>query len=93
MCKYVVEQRSTIAINDARQIPELQSHPAIVENGVVAYLGAPLFFNGQVLGSVCVVDTNPRKWSERDMVQIERRANFVRSELECGQKIVRKFGT
>ena len=93
LCKYVVEQHSTIAIDDARKIPALENHPAVAERGIVAYLGAPLVAKGQVLGSVCAVDEKPRHWSEKEIRAIEKRANFIRSELDFHWEQTRKFGT
>ena len=91
LCKYVVEQCSTIAIEDARVISALRQHPAIVENGVVAYLGAPLIMDGQVLGSVCAADNKARHWTEEQISFIERRANSIRAELCSHREKRQKF--
>lgn len=91
LCRYVVEQGSTIAIEDAREISGLKDHPAVAERDIVAYLGAPLLSGGQVIGSVCAADTKARHWTDSDMRMIERRANFVQNEINSFESKKRRF--
>lgn len=82
-CKHVVLLREPLVIDDARQHPLVLNNPAIVELGVVAYLGIPLSTpGGQVLGSFCVIDDAPRKWSEREVGIMQDIAAAVMTEID-----------
>lgn len=62
-CQWVVAGREQIAIDDARAHPVLKSNLAIKDMGVIAYTGVPVSgAEGQVLGSLCAIDGQPRAW-------------------------------
>lgn len=85
-CRHAVVRRAPLVVEDARVHPDLHDNPAIAELGVVAYLGIPLeTSDGQVLGTLCVIDHEPRAWTREQVatmtdlayaavVQLERRA-------------------
>jgi len=63
LCRHVVEAGEPLAIADVREHPLMQGNPAIAENGVVAYLGIPVFSSdGFAVGAFCAIDTKPRTW-------------------------------
>src|SRR6185503_4263119 len=67
-CQYVVALGEPLIINDAREHDLLRDNPAISEMGVVAYAGMPLItHDGQPLGTVCVIDHQPRAWTQTEI--------------------------
>lgn len=73
-CKHVVANNEPLLVEDARTDPIWREISAVKEWGVVAYLGVPLLLhdrNREVVGSFCVVDFQPRRWTE-DEVRIMR---------------------
>jgi GAF domain-containing protein len=70
-CQYVVALDDVLVVNDSLRDPLVRDHPATTGDGVRAYLGVPLRSGGQCLGSFCVVDVRPRRWSEDDLAQLE----------------------
>src|SRR4051794_19293999 len=67
-CQYVVAQEEALVVTDARQDPRLRSNLAVVDVGVVAYAGFPLRTpSGEVLGSFCAFDTEPRTWVPHEL--------------------------
>jgi GAF domain-containing protein len=55
-CKHVVSTSEPLSVSDARSHPLLQNNLAILELGVIAYLGIPLTTSqGFTLGSFCVI--------------------------------------
>jgi signal transduction histidine kinase len=67
-CQYAVATASPLVIEDARNDPLLAENPAVEELGVVAYAGVPVIVNGgQALGTLCVIDSKPRQWSQEDV--------------------------
>src|SRR3954452_9083968 len=67
-CQYVVAQDEALVVTDARQDPRLRSNLAVADVGVVAYAGFPLRTpSGDVLGSFCAFDTEPRTWVPHEL--------------------------
>lgn len=77
-CRHVVATAEPLVVADARKHPLLRDNPAIREMGVVAYLGVPLVDGeGNVLGSICVIDSKPRQWAEQDVEVVRSLAPTV----------------
>ncbi len=71
-CQHVVALKDLLFIEDARAHPLFQDSPAVRELGLVAYIGVPLATpEGHVLGTLCVLDTEPRRWGP-DQVEAMR---------------------
>ncbi|ASJ70834.1 ATP-binding protein [Granulosicoccus antarcticus] len=71
-CRIVVETGESLVVEDARINPLVKDNPAIGELGVIAYLGFPVFMpDGEPVASFCVIDTQPRKWSEEDKQKVQ----------------------
>lgn len=62
LCQFMVGVRGPLAFADLHQHPQLHGFPAIAELGIVAYAAAPLIWEGEFLGAVCVFDRRPRDW-------------------------------
>ncbi|TNH37606.1 GAF domain-containing protein [Paracoccus haeundaensis] len=68
LCKIVAAQEAPLAVNDARAETRFKDHAAVSDFGVVAYLGVPIGDDaGKAIGALCVMDTEPRSWSEDDV--------------------------
>ena len=58
------------------------NNPAVTDLNVIAYLGIPLTTpRGTVLGSFCVIDTQPRHWTTADQQTMTELAASVMSEI------------
>ncbi len=69
-CQHAVAHRVPLVVDDARQDVVLRDNLAIREMGVVAYAGIPLIDSaGNVLGTLCVIDSQPRHWTT-DQIQL-----------------------
>ncbi len=67
-CRHAITRRAPLVVEDARLHPDLRHNPAIHELGVVAYLGIPLMTEDDVvLGTLCVVDGEPRPWTREQL--------------------------
>jgi hypothetical protein len=83
VCQYVVDRRKALVVGDLREDPALRDSLAIPELGVVAYAGVPLTRpDGQVLGSLCAIDTRPRHWTPDQVQILEDLGRSVVSEIE-----------
>jgi PAS domain S-box-containing protein len=67
VCKYMVSADHPVSCGDmsAEQDPQIRGHPLVTEFGVRAFLGVPLRdADGQLLGSLSVLDTAARHWPD-----------------------------
>lgn len=80
-CQYVVKKRSLIVIDDVQQDPMFKMHAGLRKINAGSYLGVPLFHQGEIIGSVCAIDTKPRKWTEKEIDFMEEKASSLKTEL------------
>jgi sigma-B regulation protein RsbU (phosphoserine phosphatase) len=67
-CQHVIESSGAILVHDAELDPRTSANPLVQALSVKAWAGFPVrSAAGDVLGSFCVVDTRPRRWSARDI--------------------------
>ncbi|CAM5563387.1 SpoIIE family protein phosphatase [Streptomyces californicus] len=82
LCRHVVAEGRPLVLTDAREDARTVTSLAIPDLGVVGYAGMPLTdSDGHVLGSLCAIDTEPRRWSERELGLLEDLAAACSAEL------------
>lgn len=81
-CQYVVADRRPMIVSDARLDARLRDNRAIDELGAIAYAGWPLTdHSGTVIGSLCAIDTLPRRWTDYDIQGLSDLAAACSAEL------------
>lgn len=81
-CKHVQHKAKPLVIQDSRKSDLVKDNGAVVDLGVIAYLGAPIFSPaGEALGALCVIDDTPRNWSDQDVATLEVLAQCVSREI------------
>jgi two-component system cell cycle sensor histidine kinase/response regulator CckA len=86
-CRHVVEAGTRLVVEDARHHPLVRTNPAVRELGWVAYAGVPLTDrDGNVVGALSVIDSAPRRWSERDLNLLTDLAVWAVSEIELRER-------
>jgi len=87
-CQQVVTRRGPLLIKDARAHSLVHNDFGNCDSNVVAYLGIPLIStDGNVVGSLCVIDIIPRAWSDDDVVAMTDLAMLVMTEAEQQMRI------
>ena len=81
-CQHVVASGEPLVIEDARLDGLVRDNLATTEIGVVGYAGMPLTDDdGNVLGSLCAIDTEPRRWTDEELGILRDTA------LDCSHEI------
>lgn len=81
-CQYTVATNTPLIVDDARLHALLVDSPAITELQIVAYAGFPLRTpSGQVIGSLCAIDHEPRQWDESELATLHDLASIVSNEI------------
>lgn len=77
-CMFVVASDHTFVVENAAKDDRVATHPCTTVLGMRAYLGTPVHSKeGFPVGSLCVFDVVPRKWTRRDIVTLESFAALV----------------
>lgn len=90
-CKYTVARQEPLIVEDARTEPALRDIPSVVAGDIVGYMGMPLITDeGHALGTLCVIDQEPREWTGGVIVTVEDLAESVTTEIELRMEIRRR---
>lgn len=83
-CSVAILQEEVTLIKNMLDVPELLNNPFVVmENGVRFYAGAPLkTTEGHQLGTLCVLDIQPREVTSDQLKMLETLSSIVMDELE-----------
>jgi PAS domain-containing protein len=86
-CLYVVESDQPVLVSEASVHPTFAAHP-LVRGGIVAsFAGAPLVTrDGDVLGSLCILDSKPGAIGAARVDLLVRLAKRVADEIELRTK-------
>ncbi|MFE1290379.1 GAF domain-containing protein [Streptomyces sp. NPDC058751] len=81
-CPHVVVRRKALVLEDVCDYPRFAGNPVVDEFGVRSYLGAPLLDrSGIALGTICVVDVEPRPWGRAGLETIKAMAAELAGQL------------
>jgi GAF domain-containing protein len=85
-CQHAVAMREPLVVSDAREHEVLSTNLAIRDMGVVAYAGIPLIDrDGHALGTLCVIDSQPRNWTSHQVQLLSDLAASVVTEIELAR--------
>jgi len=80
--QYVLDARGPVLVNDTRTDPRTRTNPSVAEMQICSWAGYPVFSpDGQVLGSLSVMDEKPREWTERDRLVLDTLARAASTEV------------
>ena len=82
ICGHVVARAQTLVVPDIAKDLRFAGNPALRSKGVRFYAGAPLRDEqGQVLGTLCLLDVEPRTLAKRDLRLLEAMADELMTVL------------
>lgn len=81
-CQHVVMQEAPVAVADARSNDLVRDNLAVRDLNVIAYLGVPIAApDGQVIGSLCALQTSPREWTAEERQSLSDFAAVVENAI------------
>ena len=87
-CQYIVSTNRPLIISDAREDPRVCDLASTREWGIVAYAAIPLTTSdGYTLGSLSVIDQQPRQWTDEEINLLSEFAQEVLTEIELSRVI------
>ncbi len=87
-CQYILATQRALIIADAREDARTSDLAATREWDIVGYAAIPLVTaDGYILGSFCVIDHQPRQWTDDEINLLSQLAQSVQTEIELRRKI------
>ena len=82
-CREVVVSRKTIALTEYEKVQGLSRHPLYSVNALEAYIGAPIFLDGNIWGTVNFSSMMPRnsRFSESEIKLVNSFADSIAESL------------
>lgn len=81
-CYLLVGLGGGLAVDDAAEDPRTRDHPSVAPMKIGAWAGYPILGPaGEVLGSMCVIDENPRSWQPAELAALGTLARAVSNEV------------
>jgi GAF domain-containing protein len=87
-CPHVVVRRKALVLDDVCDYPRFIGNPIVDQLGIRTYLGAPLIDRtGTTLGTICVVDREPRPWGHRGLNFIKETAADLMQQIHRREEL------
>ena len=78
----IPEENRAVAIPDIERTPFFHTDPHVKKYGLKSYLGFPVKLRNRVIGSLCIVDTKTREFTDDDLHCIRTLAAALSLEEE-----------
>lgn len=90
-CDHAIRGRDVFEIADARADERFAANPLVLGEPLIRfYAGAPLVTpDGDAIGTICVIDHEPRTLSDQQRIQLNLLAQLVIEELERRKRLAR----
>ncbi|MHC2106429.1 sensor domain-containing phosphodiesterase [Methylobacterium sp. CM6246] len=82
-CNHTIQADEVLVVEDAQEDARFSSNPLVTgEPGIRFYAGAPLVLRSGIrVGSLCIIDTKPRRFSTEQALQLRDLAEVVTANL------------
>ncbi|MFB6167619.1 MAG: GAF domain-containing protein [Haloferacaceae archaeon] len=88
VCTYAILDEQVTVVESVAEDPRFASNERLADIGLEFYAGAPLVTDeGQVIGTFCLMDDEPRSFSTADREQLRLFADAVMDQLELRRRI------
>ena len=87
-CSHAIERHGVMVVPDAALDPRFAGNPSVTGDPHIRfYAGAPLVLpSGHALGSLCVIDHEPRAFGPQEQAQLATLATFVMAQIELHRR-------
>ena len=87
VCGHVIANDELLVVQDLARDRRFANNPLLKERGLRFYAGVPLRSNNLPIGSLCILDTKPRRMTEREKRLLEVISEDVMEEIERRNRV------
>lgn len=88
VCTYAMLEDAVTVIEDVQADPRFEHNDRLRELGVSAYAGANLSTpDGHVLGELCLIDDEPRSFTDAELADLQLFADEIMEQLELRRRL------
>jgi len=98
-CGHAILGEDTFIIPDTTKDDDFSDNPLVIDEPFIRfYAGHPIHFNSTKLGTICIIDTRPRRFTLGDIDTLKSLALWVENELKLSlykdsqQELVKQVG-
>jgi PAS domain S-box-containing protein len=93
-CQHVVANSQALIVEDTREHPLVCDNPVIHELNIISYIGMPLMTkDGFAVGSFCVMDKQPRRWTDSELDILSELSQSVMTEIALQNELLERQKT
>ncbi len=81
-CHYAIGADAPLVIPDTVADPRWADVPTVRSHGVAAYVGVPIFVDGEAVGSFCAIDQRPHQWAPSEVEVLTELAASAQREIQ-----------
>ena len=86
-CRHAVRNEKAFVVEDAKTHPLVHDNPLVTLEGVRCYAGIPLITSrGFAIGTLCVIGTEPKSFSAREIGRLEALAAETVTRIEARRR-------
>ena len=93
LCSHVIANNETLVVGNLNEDPRFQDNPTVTHGGAVFYAGVPLRSdNGLAVGTVCIIDAQPRELPPREQQLLQLLASEVMTAIKLRRATLELHG-
>ncbi len=87
-CQHVVATNQPVIVTDVKSHPLLKGKHSFEKSNTKFYVGVPLKTKrGNIIGSLCILDTKPRSFSDEELTLLTEYTDWVMAEVELEKEL------
>lgn len=87
ICGHTLAHAKMVVVEDLSQDSRFESLALVTEAGLRFYAGMPLILNGQAIGTLCLMDGQPRTWQAADTACLQDMGDWAIDILNYHQQM------
>ena len=81
-CSHAIKQRKLLVVEDTLEDDRFADNPLVTGDPFIRfYAGAPVNVEGHELGTLCIIDREPRSISDSQKRELSRMAHLVKRQI------------
>jgi GAF domain-containing protein len=80
-CPHVIDRGLALVLDDVCDYPRFVGNVVVDKAGIRSYVGAPLIYDGEPFGTICLIDQDPQQWGKPGLDLIKAEARNLMTDI------------